>query len=81
MHAVLLEFLVAATSPHGLSAGRRWGILAAEGKRITAESLSLVLGDPAVLARSQTYAFTVLGLSQLFHAVGMRDVGQSVFRE
>ena len=56
------------------------GILAAEGKRITAESLSLVLGDPAVLARSQTYAFTVLGLSQLFHAVGMRDVGRSVFR-
>lgn len=56
------------------------GILAAEGRRITVESLSLVLGDPAVLARSQTYAFTVLGLSQLFHAVGMRDVGRSVFR-
>lgn len=56
------------------------GILAAEGRRITAESLSLVLGDPAVLARCQTYAFTVLGLSQLFHAVGMRDVGRSVFR-
>lgn len=33
-----------------------------------------------MLARSQTYAFTVLGLSQLFHAVGMRDVGRSVFR-
>lgn len=28
----------------------------------------------------QTYAFTVLGLSQLFHAVGMRDVEKSVFR-
>lgn len=56
------------------------GILAAEGRRITVESLSLVLGDPAVLARCQTYAFTVLGLSQLFHAVGMRDVGRSVFR-
>lgn len=56
------------------------GILTAEGSRITLESLSLVLGDPAVLARCQTYAFTVLGLSQLFHAVGMRDVGRSVFR-
>lgn len=56
------------------------GILAAEGRRMTVESLSLVLGDPAVLARCQTYAFTVLGLSQLFHAVGMRDVGRSVFR-
>ena len=56
------------------------GILAAEGRRITVEGLSLVLGDPAVLARCQTYAFTVLGLSQLFHAIGMRDVGRSVFR-
>ena len=42
------------------------GILAAEGKRITAESLSLVLGDPVVLARSQTYAFTVLGFPSFF---------------
>jgi Ca2+-transporting ATPase len=32
------------------------------------------------LARSQTYAFTVLGISQLFHAVGMRDVETSLFR-
>ena len=32
------------------------------------------------LNRCQTYAFTVLGLSQLFHAVGMRDVETSVFR-
>lgn len=56
------------------------GILTAKGSRITVESLSLVLGDPAVLTRCQTYAFTVLGLSQLFHAVGMRDVGRSVFR-
>ncbi|MGN0399196.1 MAG: cation-translocating P-type ATPase [Blautia sp.] len=28
----------------------------------------------------QTYAFTVLGISQLFHAVGMRDREKSVFR-
>ena len=34
----------------------------------------------AVLARAQTHAFTVLGMSQLFHAVGMRDVNRSVFR-
>lgn len=28
----------------------------------------------------QTYAFTVLGVSQLFHAIGMRDRDKSVFR-
>lgn len=38
------------------------------------------LEQPGVLTRAQTYAFTVLGMSQLFHAVGMRDVGKSVFR-
>ena len=36
--------------------------------------------DEGILARSQTYAFTVLGMSQLFHAIGMRDVETSVFR-
>jgi Ca2+-transporting ATPase len=33
-----------------------------------------------VLARAQTHAFVVLGISQLFHAIGMRDVNISVFR-
>lgn len=28
----------------------------------------------------QTYAFTVLGISQLFHAIGMRDQNRSIFR-
>lgn len=32
-----------------------------------------------ILSRAQTYAFTVLGLSQLFHAVGMRNMRKSVF--
>ncbi|HWQ50542.1 MAG TPA: cation-translocating P-type ATPase, partial [Terriglobales bacterium] len=31
-------------------------------------------------ATGQTFAFTVLGISQLFHAVGMRDVTKSIFR-
>ena len=30
--------------------------------------------------QAQTYAFTVLGMSQLFHAIGMRDVNRSIFR-
>jgi Ca2+-transporting ATPase len=38
------------------------------------------LSDKTILARAQTYAFTVLAMSQLFHAVGMRDVQKSVFR-
>ena len=28
----------------------------------------------------QTYAFTVLGISQLFHAIGMRDKDKSILR-
>ena len=31
------------------------------------------------LLRAQTYAFTVLGLSELFHAVGMRSLTGSAF--
>lgn len=33
-----------------------------------------------LLQRAQTYAFTTLAISQLFHAVGMRDVDRSIFR-
>jgi Ca2+-transporting ATPase len=32
------------------------------------------------LATAQTYAFTVLSVSQLFNAIGMRDLNKSVFR-
>ena len=50
------------------------------GLPFTLNSFSAVLSSPVLLGRSQTYAFTVLGMSQLFHAVGMRDVHRSVFR-
>lgn len=46
----------------------------------TIENLGLLLQNEALLRRAQTYAFTVLGMSQLFHAIGMRDMYQSVFR-
>ena len=46
---------------------------------VSLENLIIVLKSPEILNRAQTYAFTVLGLSQLFHAVGMRDVHKSVF--
>ena len=47
---------------------------------VTVDSLLVVLGQEAVLAKAQTYAFTVLGMCQLFHAVGMRDTHRSFFR-
>lgn len=34
----------------------------------------------AVVSEGRTFAVTVLAVSQLFHAVGMRDMGRSVFR-
>ena len=43
------------------------------------EQIRELLSQERILARSQTYAFTVLGMCQLYHAVGMRDVQKSVF--
>lgn len=56
------------------------GMLAKSGLEISVQNLAAVLEDPDILSHCQTYAFTVLGLSQLFHAIGMRDVSRSVFR-
>ncbi|MEG0648435.1 MAG: cation-translocating P-type ATPase [Oscillospiraceae bacterium] len=33
-----------------------------------------------MLDKAQTYAFTILAVSQLWHAIGMRDVNTSIFR-
>lgn len=54
--------------------------LRASGIAITPSHIRELLLLPNVLTRSQTYAFTVLGMSQLFHAIGMRDVDCSLFR-
>lgn len=56
-----------------------WEILSVGQEAITLANISAVLQDREILARAQTYAFTVLGMSQLFHAWGMRDVHTSVF--
>jgi Ca2+-transporting ATPase len=50
-----------------------------QGTPLTLNSLSRVLEIPIILSHAQTYAFTTLGISQLFHAIGMRDVRRSVF--
>lgn len=55
-------------------------ILAERGWILNLENIRRVFLDEGVLYRSQTYAFTVLGMSQLFHAIGMRDVESSLFR-
>lgn len=43
-------------------------------------NLNKILQITSVLNKAQTHAFTVLGMSQLVHAIGMRDVNKSVFK-
>lgn len=56
-----------------------WELLAARQKAFTLENIAVLFQSKELLARAQTYAFTVLGMSQLFHAWGMKDVHTSVF--
>lgn len=56
------------------------GLLLKQQLPVNLENIRLLLSEASVLNRCQTYAFTVLGMSQLFHAIGMRDVETSVFR-
>lgn len=55
-------------------------MLRSQGMGISIAGLASMLRQGQVLAKAQTYAFTVLGMSQLYHAVGMRDVQRSFFR-
>lgn len=57
-----------------------FGCIVRAGISFTPEHIRQILSNPDVLLRSQTYAFTVLGFSQLFHAIGMRNVNLSVLR-
>lgn len=56
------------------------GMLIQQGAGITLTGIRELLMVPELLNRCQTYAFTVLGMAQLFHAIGMRDVEVSLFR-
>ena len=51
-----------------------------QGLPVNLHSIETVLRLPELLNKAQTHAFTVLGISQLFHAIGMRDVNKSIFR-
>jgi Ca2+-transporting ATPase len=55
-------------------------MLMTAGRSITVEGINEMMGVGNTFMRCQTYAFTTLGVSQLFHALGMRDVKTSVFR-
>jgi len=62
--------------------------LNAEGMAITLENIKWMLGqtlivngaDYSIIEHAQTYAFTTLGVSQLFHAIGMRNYDKSLFK-
>ena len=54
--------------------------IVAEGLPVSLHNVVEGLRISAVLAKAQTHAFMVLGISQLFHAIGMRDVNRSVFK-
>lgn len=49
------------------------------GGTVTLSAISLALNS-SLLDKAQTYAFTILAVSQLWHAIGMRDVSTSIFR-
>lgn len=55
-------------------------LLLDSGRSVTLSAIGEMLAREDILRRCQTYAFTVLGMSQLFHAIGMRDVETSLFR-
>lgn len=54
--------------------------LIAEGMPVSLHNIVESYKIAAVLVKAQTHAFMVLGMSQLFHAIGMRDVNKSIFR-
>lgn len=54
--------------------------LVRENLPVTVQNLEKILRLGPILNKAQTHAFTVLGMSQLMHAVGMRDVNKSIFK-
>jgi Ca2+-transporting ATPase len=49
-------------------------------RSVTLENLKFALSDGTVYTLSQTYAFSTLAVSQLFNAVGMRNLNRSIFK-
>ncbi len=55
-------------------------ILLEAGNPVNFEAVKTLYRDGDIYTRSQTYAFTVLAISQLFNAIGMRNLNRSIFR-
>ncbi|HVI42931.1 MAG TPA: cation-translocating P-type ATPase, partial [Anaerovoracaceae bacterium] len=55
-------------------------VLLDAGRQITLANLKFALLDESVYIRSQTYAFSTLAVSQLFNAIGMRNLNKSIFK-
>ncbi len=55
-------------------------ILMHTGQAISISNIQALMLDQEMIMRCQTYAFTTLGISQLFNAIGMRNLNRSVFR-
>ncbi|MEG2199669.1 MAG: cation-translocating P-type ATPase, partial [Anaerovorax sp.] len=50
------------------------------GVALSLENIKAALLEPTIMMKSQTFAFTVLAISQLFNAMGMRNINKSIFR-
>lgn len=54
--------------------------LLAAGEPVTFDAIKALYADDYIYSHAQTYAFTVLAISQLFNAMGMRNLNRSIFR-
>ncbi|MDR2356064.1 MAG: cation-translocating P-type ATPase [Clostridiales Family XIII bacterium] len=54
--------------------------LRAAGEALTLGNLDAAFADPLLYRTAQTYAFTTLAVSQLFNAIGFRNLKRSIFR-
>ena len=54
-------------------------LLAAE-EPVTFDVIKALYADDYIYSHAQTYAFTVLAISQLFNAMGMRNLNRSIFK-
>ncbi|MDR1027857.1 MAG: cation-translocating P-type ATPase [Clostridiales Family XIII bacterium] len=55
-------------------------VLLGQGMELSLANIDAVLGDAALYARAQTFAFTTLAVSQLFNAIGFKKLNKSVFK-
>ena len=50
------------------------------GIKINIKNINYMLENKDILIKSRTYAFTTLGISQLFHMIGMSNIKGSIFK-